>query len=337
MNFTRIMPMVMFIFISAVGMHVKDVCTLNINPAELQFNPKGSLLAVAEPLSLREPISGGDISIWEINNNSARLRRTLQNENECRTIQWAPDGKYLCTFDFGYRARKWDVASGTIVREFIYDFDFEHVGVWAPDGQRFAYSYFDEQENTEVLKIQDVTGIQSEPYIIARGPRLYPAAWSQNGKKLAFLAGVHDAIHVMDFNRGLQEEHTDNSLGSPTFQPDSHKLTFIPTNYTDNQPQDLLVPPSAQLRRVTWNHKGTLLAQTGFSSYQATQRGEPDGGVLIRKFNGNSFQENALRVTDADVFTAAWGANNTFAFGQNSTTRIVRIVAAARARSGDNQ
>jgi Tol biopolymer transport system component len=161
----------------------------------------------------------------------------------------SPDGQYVAFFGrrqiFTIDLYIADARTGEIVTELTSPDRDEHfdalsfiqsAGSWSPDGQKFAFTVFDDGDNQ--IAIIDINTRDIEQRFSVQGVgAVQTVAWSPDGSRIAFsgMAGGLSDLYLLDIGSGSVQQLTDDRHANlhPAWSPDGGTIAFATDAATD--------------------------------------------------------------------------------------------------------
>jgi Tol biopolymer transport system component len=237
----------------------RDVAAQRMDGGMPVVSPDGKRIAF---MSTR----GGAPDTWVMNADGTGARK-LPLWPQSRYGTWAPDSRHLSLFRADgdsagiYRV---DVESGEY-RLLRSEKGVRSVAV-SPDGYRVVFS----TSNPPNIALVLVTMDGSERKVLTPDGRFFSAAWSPDGKSLAYMK-LGDGVWVMDAD-GTSPRQIAKEGSGPVWSPDGKSIAYVETVMAPRQPGQqwaqpqradiVIVNPDGTGRRVLTSQPENLVVET---------------------------------------------------------------------------
>ncbi len=186
------------------------------------WSPDGERIAFASDRD-------GNWEIYVMDADGAHQRRLTDTPEDEGVPAWSPDGEKIAYVTDPINDSQIHLmnADGS-GQESLVDGNWP---TWSPDSKRICYTVY--PTGAEQLAVINVDGTGNQRLtgrFLATGPNS-EAAWSPDGKKIAFVSGKNDEnIYVMNSDGTERTRLTDDVPGNdhwpPTWSPDSSRIAF---------------------------------------------------------------------------------------------------------------
>ncbi len=288
----------------------RRVVTVQGRPSEVMFSPDGTRIRFTQVDD-----ASHTYSLWEVRPDGSNLHPLLPGwhtpPHECCGI-WTPDGHYFLFQSTLRNDRFGDIfvlpdATGlfrksatTPVQLTFGPLEFNLVGI-APDGKKLLVGGYDQRGE---LVHYDSASKQFVPFL--GGLAAYDVAFSRDGKSIAYISLVDDALWVSrtDGSEKVQLTYSPDHVALPRWSPDGKQIAYMGSRLgkpwkayvisaQGGTPEEL-VPESPTEGDPAWSPDGTRMV---FST------GEP-----------SSAQKSEIRIMDVATkqVTTVPGSNGLF-------------------------